>query len=135
MKKPTGSVMGKVAGAKNWLILGAAVVGSYFVYKKVISPMMSDSGGGRAEAPSKSVSPSETKTQAPDMNGPAVRKGVLASSRSPICITTKVAGMKYAAVSSTDAQGYNSFTPPVNGKFTRRFLCVGTTKFAEIKPV
>ena len=133
---PKGSALKTIAGAKNWIILGVALAAGYVVYKKFIAPMAAEAAAAKPPAASKKA-PKVAKpgtAPAPDLAGPKVKKGVLASSRSPICIGTKASGFSYAPVTSTDASGYNEFTSNSNGRFTRRFLCIGTQKYAEIKP-
>jgi len=133
--------MPKLDGLKkyrNWLILGGAAIAGYLVYRRVSSsiaatplpepePMKAQPLAPPTEAAQAAVTP-------PDLNGPLVKKGVSVSSKSKTCIATKEQGMVYAKVTLTDKVGYQYFKSPRNGRFTRRFLCVKNTKWAEIKP-
>ena len=123
----------KISSLRNWIILAAAAGGGYFIYKKWIAPAerLDKAATG---APAAKPKLSQPVAPAPDLNGPKVRKGVLVSTRSTICIATKEPGMVYQNVIKTDAQGYQSFKPTVNGVFTRRLLCIGKNRWAEIKP-
>lgn len=125
-----------ISGMRNWLILGGALVGGYFAYTKFIAPMLVaeklDRPAGGAPVPSASAPPPGA-APAPDLAGPAVKRGVLVSTRSTICIADKTPGMMYAKITKTDANGYQQFKPSVNGRFTRRLLCKGKNRWAEIK--
>lgn len=70
----------------------------------------------------------------PDLKGPRVTKGKDASTRTQIKITAKYPGMKYARIKRVDAEGFQVFTPPVSGIFTRRLLSMKGNLWAEIKP-
>ncbi len=120
----------KISGLKNWLILGAATVGGYFVYTKFVSPELKEIKEDIKDAAKKSSS-----VPGPDLNGPAVNKFAIAGTHSKICITTPDKRFVYAPISSTNAlTGNQIFSAPVTGNFTRRLLCKGGRKWAELKP-
>lgn len=115
----------KRGGWKNWAILGVLGVGGYYAYQKFISPEIKTI----ESKPGKS-------TSGPDLNGPSVTKFEIASTRSNICIDKPVKGFSYAKVTSTNAAtGYKTFSANVAGHFTRRLLCRGSQKYAEIAPL
>lgn len=112
-------------GLRNWLILGAAGVGGFWLYKnfnKKLDKEISKAASGKNAA-------------APDLNGPLVTKYQIASTRSPNCISAPEKGFVYAKITSTNpVTGYSTFSAPVAGHFTRRVLCAGGQKVAvEIK--
>lgn len=122
---------------KNWLILGGAVVAGYLVYHKASSAIAAtplEPPLAKPLVPPTQAQVSAAAVPPPDLNGPAVKKGVAVSSRSTTCVDKKEPGMIYARVTLTDQVGYNYFKSPKNGTFTRRFLCVDGKKWAEVKP-
>lgn len=114
-------------GLKNWLILGGVGVAGYLGYKYVTK------NAGSIE--SKVASATGKKIPGPDLNGPLVSKFEIASTKTTICISAPVAGFAYAPITSINPQtGYNTFSATVAGHFTRRLLCKGNQRWAEIKP-
>lgn len=125
---------------KNLAVVGALALAGFFIYRKSqswfstgdsASASGSDSSGQDKDQTKKSSGPSGPP---PDLGGPAVRKGMLASTRSKICISEKAPRMLYAPIIKVDQQGYAAFRAPANGHFTRRLLCTGSGKFAEVYP-
>lgn len=117
----------KSSGLKNWLILGAVGAGGYFAYsyftkhKDEIKQDVSAATG--------------RKVAGPDLNGPMVKKFDIASTKSTICISSPEKGFVYNPITSYNpVTKYNTFSATVNGHFTRRLLCKGGQKWAEIKP-
>ncbi len=115
-------------GLKNWLILGAVGVGGYLLYKK-----FSGHNGDKLKKELTTAAGGQ-KIPDPDLNGPAVTKFMIASTRSPICISAPVKGFSYSPITNTAPNGYNTFSATATGHFTRRLLCVSGKKWAEIKP-
>ncbi len=116
-----------LGGLKNWLILGGVGLGGWYAYKYFT----------KHEAAIKTEVASATgkKIPGPDLNGPAVTKFMIASTKSTICIPEPVKGFVYSPITSTNPMtGYNTFSASTNGHFTRRLLCKGSQKWAEIKP-
>ena len=115
------------------IIAGLGVVG-YVVWKNIGNVNF---GGVTASGTSRpSVRPTPAALP-PDLKGPKVVRGELASTHSTLCITSQQQDhrMRYAPIQNTDSQGYQSFTSPVTGHFTRRLLCLPSgQKFAEIYP-
>jgi len=119
----------KSVGVKNWIILGVAVAGGVVAYKYFNSPK-----ADALKKELKSATSNVRRVPDPDLNGPAVTKFEIASTRSTICIAAPEKGFTYAPITSTNAvTGYNTFNSPTNGRFTRRLLCKGNQKWAEIK--
>lgn len=114
-------------GIKNWLILGGAGFGAYYLYKKFNSAKVQSAISQAA---------SGHKIAAPDLNGPLVTKFEIASTKTPNCISARAPGFVYSPVSSTNPlTGYSTFSATVTGHFTRRVLCSGGQRVAaEIKP-
>ncbi len=116
-------------GIKNWLILGGVAVGGYVVYRYInsaaaetIKTEIKGATGGK-------------KYVGPDLNGPVVTKYEIASTQTKTCISAPEKGFVYAPITSTNPMtGYNTFSASASGHFTRRLLCQGNRKFAEIKP-
>lgn len=112
---------------KNIVLLAAVGIGGYLLVKKIsgidfgIAQASSQRAGSPAAPP-------------PDLNGPKVVRGLVASTHSQICIQQADPRLKYAPITAIDQQGYATFTAPVRGHFTRRLLCVGGRKWAEIAP-
>ncbi len=117
-----------LGGMKNWLILGGVGIGGILAFKYFTKH--------EAEIKADVKAASGPKIPGPDLNGPPVKKFDIASTRSKICITSKVKGMVYAPITSTNqTTGYATFSAPVSGNFTRRLLCSGGQRVAaEIKP-
>jgi hypothetical protein len=111
---------------KNYIFIGGAIIAGYFLYEYYFK------GGGSSDASSSAPS-AQAVIPAPDLYGPLVFRNAPASSKSPVCATKPVPGLMYALVTYVDAQGYH-FVPQHNGHFTRRFLCTGNQKWAEIRP-
>jgi len=115
------------SGIKNWLILGAVGAGGFLVYRYLKSPA--------AEALKKEVKSAGKNIPGPDLAGPAVTKFMIASTKSSICIPDPVKGFVYSPITSTNPMtGYQTFSATSSGRFTRRLLCRGGKKWAEIKP-
>ncbi len=113
-------------GLKNWLILGVVGGGAYFIYKKFSASDV------RKEIENATKG---KRIPDPDLNGPLVTKFEIASTRSPICISSAVKGFVYSPVTSTNpVTGYSTFSATAAGHFTRRLLCSGGKKWVEIKP-
>lgn len=110
---------------KNYILLGVAAIAGYFIYEHYFKSDGSSSADASPSAPA--IPP------APDLNGPLVFRNAPASSKSPVCVSKPVHGLMYALVTYVDGQG-NHFVPQHNGHFTRRFLCMGNQKWAEIRP-
>ena len=118
-----------IGSLKNWIILGVAAAGGYAAYRYFNSPK-----ADALKQEIKSVA-STKRVPDPDLNGPAVTKFEIASTRSQICISDAQKGFVYTPITSTNPMtGYNTFNSPTNGRFTRRLLCKGGQKWAEIKP-
>lgn len=113
---------------KNFALLGAVALGGYFLFKKIGG--IDFGGGGSKKQPGQARAP----VPAPDLNGPRVVKGLVAATHSQICVQQADPRFQYALINSIDANGYQNFTAPVRGHFTRRLLCVGGRKWAEIAP-
>lgn len=119
----------KLGGLKNWVILGVAGIAAVVVYKKFVAPDLKN-----IKSDLKSAANKKAGVPGPDLNGPAVTKFMIASTRTNICIDTALPGFTYAPITSTNSYtGYRTFTSPVNGHFTRRELCKGNQRWAEIK--
>ncbi len=116
------------AGVKNWLILGGVAVGGYVAYKHI--------GKATVEAAvTQAAASGGKKTVGPDLNGPMVTKFEIASTQTKNCIPTPVPGFVYSPVQSINPMtGYNTFNVTATGHFTRRLLCKGNQRWAEIKP-
>lgn len=115
------------SGLKNWLVLGGVGVGGFFIYRYFQSPAAAEIKND--------IKAAGSKIPAPDLNGPVVTKFMIASTETKICISEPAAGMVYSPISSYNAKtGYNTFSATTNGHFTRRLLCKGNQKWAEIKP-
>lgn len=115
---------------KNFLILGAVGIGGFLTYKYFKS-----SAGKVIAKTVKSAASGKPQPAGPDINGPSVTKFEIASTETKTCISTPVKGMVYAPISSYNATtGYNTFSSTANGHFTRRLLCVGSKRWAEIYP-
>lgn len=124
---PTASRHGSLGGLKNWLILGAFAAGGYYVYKYFQSP---------AVAELKSELASGSGGAGPDLNGPFVSQFQIESTQTTNCISAPVPGFVYSPVTSYNPiTKYNTFSATANGHFTRRLLCKGSQRWAEIKPV
>ncbi len=121
----------KVSALKNWIILGAVGVGGYYLYQNYVKPELSDIKSDLKNAAK--PKPANAGPE-PDLNGPAVGKFQIASTRSTICITTADPRFVYAPITSILPNGYKTFSAPVSGRFTRRLLCKGAQKWAELKP-
>ncbi len=120
----------KISSLKNWLILGAAGVGGYFLYTKFVEPDLKE-----LKADIKDTANKKPGVPGPDLNGPAVNKFAIAGTHSKICIDTPDKRFVYAPISSTNAMtGNQIFSAPITGRFTRRLLCRGGKKWAELKP-
>lgn len=115
------------ATIKNLAILGIIGVGGFYLWKKIGTLDIGGpaKGGGKPSAPA---------VPAPDLKGPKVVKGEKAATLSQICITQGDPKFVYAPIEQIDQNGYQSFTAPVRGNFTRRLLCAGGKKWAEISP-
>ncbi len=126
--------------ASTIILGGLAVAGAYGLYALYSSPVSAGiksakTGPGPVPGPSSASSiPAGMPGTGPDLNGPRVQRGVVASTHTQNTISTKYPGMVYARITKTDADGFRIFTPPVNGIFTRRLLAVGGRMWAEIKP-
>ncbi len=115
---------------KNWLILGAASYGGYYVYTKFVEPEIKE-----IKADVKTVANKKPGVPEPDLNGPSVTKFSINGTRSKICIQSPDKRFAYAPISSTNPlDGNQVFSATVNGRFTRRILCKGGRKWAELKP-
>lgn len=126
MAEPTKKF--KIGKAKNLIVLGVVGVVGYLAYKKYVAPELSEM---KSEA--KSAKPG---VQPPDLNGPMIGRFQIGSTRSKICVSTRVPGLVYAPIASTNiVTGNSTFSSPVNAHFTRRLLCQGGRKWAELKPV
>lgn len=114
---------------KNLLILAVVGVGGYIAWKKIggIDFGITGGGGGRSQAAPPGV-------PQPDLKGPKVVPGMTYSTLSQQCITQPDPRFKYSPVTQTDVQGYQSFQSVAKGNFTRRMLCAGGRKWAEIAP-
>ncbi len=121
----------KLGGLKNWIILGVVGLGGWWLYKKFASGALDNVGADLTKAVKDSK---DASAPAPDLKGPLVKKGQAASTRSPICITQQDPKMRYDQITQTTADGYQVFQASVRGHFTRRLLCTGGRKFAEIYP-
>lgn len=129
MRKRNPGEPSQKSSIKNWIILGGFIAGGVVAYRYFNSP--------KADALKQEIksATSARKVTDPDLNGPPVTKFEIASTRSRICISDPQRGFTYAPITSTNAvTGYNTFNSPVNGRFTRRLLCKGNQKWAEIKP-
>lgn len=116
---------------KNILILGAVGVGGIAAYKY----FNNTAAGKSAKSAIKSAASGKPPPPAPDLAGPAVTKFEIASTETKICISAPVKGMVYAPISSyNQTTGYNTFTATSSGHFTRRLLCIGSKRYAEIYP-
>ncbi len=116
-----------IGGIKNWLILGVVGAGGYVAYKYFTK---------HEETIKKEVqAASGKKVAGPDLNGPMVTKYMIASTQSKTCISAPEKGFVYAPITSTNPlTGYNTFSATATGHYTRRLLCRGGQKWAEIKP-
>lgn len=120
----------KIGSIKNWLILIGAGVGGYYVYTKYIQPEL-----GNAISDAKNLASKKPGVAEPDLNGPVVSKFMIASTKSKICVDRADKRFAYAPITSTNMMtGYQTFSAPVAGHFTRRLLCTGGRRWAEIKP-
>lgn len=130
-RNPDAPPQRSLGGLKNWLILGGFIAGGYYVFKYFQSPGAAVVKSEIATAVSKAGAAS---TVAPDLNGPLVSKFMSTSAPSAACISTQLPGFIYAPVLSySPITGYN-FTATANGRFTRRMLCKGNQRWAEIRP-
>lgn len=121
----------KLGGAKNWIIVGAAGIAGWYAYEKFVKPELSE-----INKDLKTAGKSKPSVQGPDLNGPMVKKNEIASTRTNICINTPVKGFMYSPITSTNAvTGYRTFSATVAGHFTRRLLCRGSQRWAEIAPL
>ncbi len=123
--------------SSTWLLGGLAVAGAYGLWMLYNSSVSAEARPHRAatDGPPPMPTPSGGMPgTGPDLNGPRVRKGVVASTHTQNLIEKKTPGMIYARITKTDKEGYRIFTPSVNGIFTRRLLAVGGKLWAEIKP-
>lgn len=123
----------KKLGSKKVLLIAVGAAGLFLLWRRMKGSSV-DPSVPPPVAKNPVKAPQAPKSPAPDLKGPAVRAGVEAATRSKICITAKMRGMIYAPITGLDSQGYQKFMPPVNGRYTRRLLCVGGQRWAEIKP-
>jgi len=127
-------------GIRNIIILAVVGIGGYFLYKKLSAATKLEPEAVRAPkatGPAKPIvtaGPATNVIPPPDRSGPAVKKGQLCATRSNVCVTKKEKDMRYFKIISVDAKGYKNFKPTINGRFTRRLLCVGKNKWAEVLP-
>lgn len=113
-------------GIKNWLILGGVGVGGYLAYKFITK---------NADKIAGQVSAASGKKTGPDLNGPMVNKYEIDSTKTTTCISAPEKGFTYAPITSYNPiTGYNTFSATAAGHFTRRMLCIGAKRWAEIKP-
>ncbi len=112
---------------KSLAVLGLIGVGGYLIWKKIggLDLGIVKEKGGKSTGPA---------VPAPDLKGPKVVKGEKAATLSQICVTQADPRFVYAPIEQIDQQGYQNFTAPVKGNFTRRLLCAGGRKWAEIAP-
>ncbi len=122
------SVPKKSFHIKNWLILGAAGFGGYYLWKNVIKKQLDSPSSLLKSALSKGGS-------GPDVNGPMVSQFKIVSTQTPNCTSTQVPGFAYSPITSVNQfTGYKTFTATATGHFTRRLLCKGNQQWAEINP-
>lgn len=115
-----------LGGLKNWLILGGFIAGGYYVFKYFQSP---------AVAELKSELAVGSGGAGPDLNGPYVSQFQIESTQTTNCISAPVPGFIYAPITSYNPiTKYNTFSATANGHFTRRLLCKGNQRWAEIHP-
>ncbi len=116
-----------ISGIKNWLVLGAVGAGGYFAYRFFTQ--------NQSAIKQELQAATGKKVQGPDLNGPFVTKFMIASTQSRTCINDPLKGFVYSPVSSTNPKtGYSTFSATATGRYTRRLLCRGGQKWAEIKP-
>lgn len=128
--KPVEKKKLKLGKFKNIAVLGVVAVGGYLAYKRWVAPELKD-----IKNDVKNAAQNKPNVPAPDMNGPPVTKFMIASTKSNICISTPDKRFVYAPISSTNQMtGYKTFSSTANGHYTRRLLCVGAKKWAEIRP-
>jgi len=111
------------SGIKNWIVLGGIIAGGYFAYK-YFQEHESELKNDMARSPND-----------PDLNGPPVQKFGIYGTRSKICVAIPDKRFSYAPISSINAITGNAvFSATTTGNFTRRLLCRGAQRWAEIKP-
>ncbi len=116
---------------KNWLILAAAGVGGYYLYQHFVKPELS-----AIKEDVKDAANSKPGVADPDLNGPMIAKFQIGTTHSNICIDKPDKRFTYAPIASVNQlTGAKTFSAPVTGHFTRRLLCRGTQRWAEIKPL
>ncbi len=117
----------KASAIKNWLILGAVGVGGWYAYKKWVAPEIKEIKADVKSAAKGSASPAQ-----PDLNGPVVTLGMIARTQTKNCVSKPDSRFTYAPITSFIG-GYNTFSSTTNGHFTRRMLCIGNKRWAELK--
>ncbi len=123
MEQPKKTTLG---GIKNWLVLGAVGFAGYYGYRYFTK---------HEEELKKEIKAVGRNIPGPDLNGPPVAKFTIASTKTRICIPDPVKGFVYAPITSVNAMtGYNTFSATASGNFTRRLLCRGSQRWAEIRP-
>lgn len=120
-KKSSGGGISKII----WpvVVLGGLGMAAYWAYERFAVPVL--------DAPAAPPRPSGPQ---PNLRGPRVTKGELASTKSSVCISQQDPRMRYAPVISFGTSNYKNFQSPVNGHFTGRLLCQGGKSAAEIWP-
>jgi hypothetical protein len=140
-KKHSKKTKGLKIKGSTWLLGGLAIAGAYGLYSMYGSSVLADVKPVKGTKPGAASGPPPLPTMptgvigsGPDLNGPRVQKGTVASTHTQNLIGIKFPGMVYARITKTDKDGYHIFMPPVSGIFTRRILAVGGRMWAEIKP-